>query len=683
MQSPLGNFLKPEGVAVIGVSTSPSKLGYGIARNLIDSGYPGAIHLVGRQTGELMRHRIHGSIAAVEDPVDLAVIAVPADAVPSEIEQCARRGIRSVIIVTAGFREIGPEGAALERRCVETARRAGVRLLGPNCIGTIDTNLPLDTTFLRPPLPPKGSIAFLSHSGAFCAAIVDWSRQQGFGFSQIVSLGNQADVSETDLLPIVASEPHTRVVVLYLEGLSDGVHFVDVARATSQRTPIVALKVGRSAAGQKAAASHTAALASPDVAFDAAFARAGVLRAESTEQMFDWARALELCPLPGGRRIAILTDAGGPGVIAADAIEHNGLQLAALLPETRTALGQRLPTAASLGNPVDMLASASPDDYEYCLSTLLQDDGVDAVLVVLPPPPMFTAEEVATRILPTIKSSIKPTVVALLGSQNTAAALDVFRSGGIACFPFPERGISALSALWTRAKWRKEVSTASPIARPFPVQAPKDSTVPSLLAAYGIRSPQSKIARSPEEARRVAVSMPAPLVLKISSTEIVHKSDVDGVLPGVMTPEAALRGYAQVVEAVHRHQPSAQIDGVLLQEEVHGGQEVIIGFVRDATFGPLIMFGAGGVEAEAKRDVAFDLVPLDSRRAHDLISRTWAGRRLAGYRSIETVDQSAASDALMRLSWLALEHPEIRELEINPLRVQKTGVLALDIRATT
>src|SRR5574341_244969 len=381
MPSSLLPFFSPRGIAILGASTSPEKLGYGVARNLVQSGYSGAIHFVSQKQGELFGRPLYTDLAQIPDPVDLAVLVVPNTAMPEAIQSCAKRGIHAAIIVSAGFREAGPEGAALEQQCLEIARANQIRLLGPNCIGTIDTHLPLDTTFLQPPMPNKGGIAFVSHSGAFCAAIVDWSRRQGFGFSQIVSLGNQADVNETDVLPLVADNEHTRVIVLYIESISDGRRFVDVAREVTQRKPIIALKVGRFEAGQKAAASHTGALAASDIAFDAAFEKAGILRADSAEQMFDWARALADCPLPRGNHFAILTDAGGPGVVAADALETNGLSLAKLSESTLKALTANLPPAASLFNPVDMLASASPVTYASCLKILLADENVDGVMV--------------------------------------------------------------------------------------------------------------------------------------------------------------------------------------------------------------------------------------------------------------------------------------------------------------
>ena len=384
-------FFAPRGVMVVGASKDPTKLGYALARNLIQSGYTGAISFINPKGGVLLGHNMITRIADVPDPVDLAVVLVPPPAVPGAMREVGERGIKAAIIATGGFRETGREGAALENEVVEICRHYGIRFIGPNCIGITNTHLPMDTTFLQPPLAPIGDAAFISHSGAICAAVIDWVRGQGFGFSQLISLGNQPDVNETDMLEPVADDPHTRVMTMYMEGVSNGTRFVETARKITRFKPIIALKVGRFEAGRRAAASHTGALAGQESAFDAAFRKAGVLRANTTEEMFQWARALAWCPLPKGRNMAILTNSGGPGVTASDALELNGLRLADLSEETHAALKPILSPAASLRNPVDMLASADPPLYAACLRILLADPGVDGVIVITPPPPSSSA----------------------------------------------------------------------------------------------------------------------------------------------------------------------------------------------------------------------------------------------------------------------------------------------------
>jgi acetyltransferase len=696
MDNSLLPFFRPRGVVVIGASTAPEKLGYGVARNLIQSGYTGAIHFVGQRTGALFGRPLHTNLSQVPDPVDLAILIVPSQTTPQTIAACGQRGIHAAIIMSSGFCEVGEEGAALERQCLEAARAYGVRLLGPNCIGTLDTHLPLDTTFLQPPMPAAGHIGFISHSGAFCAAIIDWARGRqnggGFGFSQIVSLGNQADVHETDILPMLAADEHTRVIVIYMEGIADGRRFVQIASETTQRKPVIALKVGRFEAGQRAAASHTGALAASDTAFEAAFDKAGVLRAETAEQMFDWARALENCPLPrtshrprsathpsaqGG--IAILTNAGGPGVIAADALERHGLTLAALGESTRAALSAELPPAASVRNPVDMLASASPAQYAACLNLLLADEAVDGVMVILPPPPMFKAEDVAEAMIPLIRASDKPVVVALMGSTLVETARSRFENSQVPTYPFPERAASALGALSRRAEFMERRGHGEP-QRPPPQSSILRGSINDLLLEYGIPTAAIRLARNADKAAVLAGELGFPVVMKVASPDILHKSDVGGVMLNLQNQDQVREGYARMLERMRVARPEAQIDGVHLQRQIPQGQEVIVGMVRDPQFGPLMMVGSGGVEVEGLKDVAFGLAPLNRAEAREMLRKTWMGRKLRGFRNIPPADEESVIDVLVQLSHLAMDNEQVEEIEVNPLRVLDRGAVAVDVR---
>ena len=671
-------FFSPKGVVVIGASTSPEKLGYGVARNLVESGYKGAIHFAAQKSGELFGRKIHTSLQDIPAPIDLAILVLPTSATPQAIADCAKRGIKAAVIVSAGFREVNAEGAELEQRCAAIAREHGMRLLGPNCIGTIDTHLPLDTTFLQPPMPEKGGIGFLSHSGAFAAAVIDWARGQNFGFSRIVSLGNQADINETDMLSMLAEDDDTKVIAMYMESISDGRRFVRAASKVTRHKPVVALKVGRFEAGQKAATSHTGALAASDTAFHAAFEKAGVLRAETSEQMFDWARALENCPLPKGDRIGILTNAGGPGVIAADSLEHHGLMLTQLSESTRTALSAMLPSAASIHNPVDMLASASPEQYAACLNLLLQDPNVDGVMVILPPPPMFKTEDVARKLVEVIGEFDKPVVVVLMGSMLVKEASNEFRDARVPTYPFPERAASALAVLVKRAQFLADVRPQTII--PEQVDHPPAVTVDDLMQAYGIPTAPIRLARNADEAIVIANELGFPVVMKIASPNILHKSDVGGVLLNIKDATAVQSGYTKMMKRINALIPTVQVDGVHLQRQIPDGQEVIVGMVRDPQFGPLMMFGAGGVEVEGLKDVTFALGTLNPAEAESMMRRTWAGRKLRGFRSIPAVDESAVRDILIKLSYLAAEHEEITEIEINPLRVLAKGAVAVDVR---
>jgi len=693
----IDDLLAPRGVVVIGASRHPTKLGYGVARNLIVSGYQGALHFVNPHGGNLFDRPIHLDIASVPDPVDLAVIIIPAKAVPQALEDCGVRGIRAAIVGSGGFREVGPQGAALEDECLRIARKHGIRVVGPNCIGYLDTHMPIDTTFLPLPGPTPGDVAFLSHSGAICEAVIDWARGQGFGLSRLVSLGNQMDLTESDLLPAIAEDPNTRVVAMYLEGVRDGQTFIQRARQVTPKKPVVAIKVGRSLLGRQAVASHTGAMAGEDVAYEAAFRRAGVIRAETSEEMFDWARALAWCPLPKGRRMAVLTNAGGPGAIAVDAMDANKLQSAQLSKESTARLAEFLPAAASLRNPVDMLASAGPMEYAQCLDVLLEDDGVDGVMIILAPPPMSTAAEVAGAIVPRIRFTSKPVVVALMGEELIVHAAQLFRQSRVPDYRFPERAASALRVLADRTEQlvqpdeepfvlkglrKKDAQKALKHAEVGEGGFVESSAAAHVVAAYGIEVVSEELAHSPEEAAEAAAKLGFPVALKVVSPDIPHKSDVGGVLLDLKDAHAVESAFRTVTEKPRESHPQARILGALVQPMVAAGQEIIVGMARDDQFGPLMMFGLGGVEVEGLGDVAFSLAPLGRRGAERMLKETWAGRRLEGYRDLPPADREAVLQALLRLSQLVLDYPQILEVEINPLRVlpEGKGAVALDVR---
>ena len=692
-------FFSPQGVAIIGASLDPTKLGYGLSRNLVQSGYRGAIHFINLKGGNLMGHPVYRHISETPDPVDLAVVLIPAQAIPAAIEDCAQRGIKALIIASGGFRETGSQGAALEDKCLDIARAYGVRLLGPNCIGLIDTHLPIDTTFLSPPGPTPGDVAFISHSGAICAAVIDWARGQGFGLSRMVSLGNQSDVTETDLLAPVAEDPYTRVITLYLEGVSDGRRFLEQAQAVTRQKPVVALKVGRYMSSQQAVASHTGALAGLESAYNAAFRRAGVIRAETTEELFDWARALAWCPLPKGRSVGVLTNAGGPGVTAIDALEAQGLNIANLSSGTEAALRDLLDPAASLKNPVDMLAAATPQQYAGCLQVLLDDAHVDSVMVILPPPPMHTAGGIAKAIIPVIYTADKPVIVALMGERLIQEAVEHFRAARIPEYRFPERAAEALAVLTQRAEYLtssseiqdrslqpfndlNSVAVGSIISKYDSGGFISQEDAFDLMNAYGIPTVQPQLAQTAHQAADLAQEMGFPVAIKIASPQITHKSDVGGVLLHLQNPQEVENGFAKVIENSQAALPDADILGVLVQRMIPAGQDVIIGAIQDAQFGALVMFGSGGIEVEGLKDVQFELAPLSIKEAKQMLADTWAGKKLHGFRNIPPADQGAVIDVLLRLAQLACDYPQLAEIEINPLSVleQGKGAFAVDVR---
>jgi acetyl coenzyme A synthetase (ADP forming)-like protein len=696
LSSSLAPFFSPRGIALIGASADPYKLGYGLARNLVQCNFQGAIHFVNPKGGSLLGRPVHLSVLELPDPVDMAIVLIPAAGVADVLKDCATRGIHAVIVASGGFRETGIQGAEMESNLMEIAKHYGIRILGPNCIGLLDTHLPLDATFLPPPGPPPGDVAFISHSGAICAAVIDWARGQGFGLSRLVSLGNQADVNETDVLAPVAEDHFTRVLTLYLEGVSDGPRFVKEARKITRHKPIVALKVGRYPSGQRAAASHTGALAGQETAFNAAFRRAGVIRADTSEELFDWARALAWCPLPKGRAIAILTSAGGPGVTAADALEMNGMSLAILSPDTRAKLAQLLPAAASLNNPVDMLASASPEQFAACLQVLLLDPGVNGVLVVTPPPPMHTAGAVAKAMIPVIHNSEKPVTIALMGERLIQEAVEHFRAARVPEYRFPERAASALAVLAQRAEYllqernlqSEELSVDKGSVEKLLQSLGQTSgflnanQISLILQAYHLPDVPLRLATTPDEASKFAQELGFPIVLKIASPDIIHKSDIGGVMLNLVDSEAVSIAYAKIISNTRAAYPNALITGVYVQRMLPPGQEIILGAIQDAQFGPMVMFGSGGVEVEGLKDVAFALAPVTDQDADWMLGNTWAGRRLLGFRNLPPADKQAVLDTIKRLGQLAADFPQLTEIEINPLRVfpSSQGVAALDVR---
>ena len=689
----LSPFFHPQGIAIVGASSHPEKLGYGVARNLLKSGYGGAVHLVNPKGGKIFEREMVKSIADIPDPVDLAVLVIPPKYAPATMHACGERGIKATILVSGGFRETGEEGAELENETLEVAREYGIRMIGPNCIGLIDTHLPLDTTFLPLDMPMAGQIAFISHSGAICDALIDWSKGQGFGFSHIISIGNQADVNETDLLPLVAEDEHTKVITLYLENVNDGERFIQNTREIVAEKPIIVLKTGRSQSGQRAAASHTGALAGADTAYTAAFEKAGVFRANTTEEIFDWARALAWSPLPQGGRVGVLSNAGGLCVVTADSLDHEELELADFAPETTRALKDFLVPAASTQNPIDMLAGATAKDYAKALRLLLADPNTDSVLVLVPPPPMYPTEEVADEIIPVIQQTKKPVLVVLVGSEHIEEASHRLQKAKIPEYRFPERATSALARLTERAEFLRGIETRVPTStspdltdiRAALADSPSGSWLAPelterLMSIYAIPTSPIKLAPSAEGASKIAEELGFPIAMKIASPDIPHKSDVDGILLNLASADEAVEGYEMLMKRVSSKNPRAKLEGVHLQKMIPAGQEVIVGAVRDPQFGALMMFGSGGVEVEGLKDVAFAIAPLSAKEAETMITKTWAGKKLDGYRNLPAADKTALVDAFCKLSQLAHDLPEIAEIEINPLTVLKEGVVAVDVR---
>jgi len=678
-------FFKPVGVAIIGASRDPNKLGYGVVRNLTEYRYQGGIYPVNPVASDILEHTCFPTVADVPDPVDLAVVVLPAPLVADVLGECGRRGIKHAIVVSGGFGETGQEGQARETVLAQVAEEHGIRIMGPNCIGTIDTHTPVNTTFVIG-MPQVGDIGFLSQSGAMCAAVIDWARGAGVGLSRIVSLGNQVDVNETEILGTMATDPQTRVITAYIEGVADGRTFMRTAEEAARRKPVVVLKGGQGASGAKAVASHTGALAGSAEAYAAAFRQSGVLCASNVEELFDWARALAWQPLPEGKRVAVLTNAGGSAILAVDAIEAVGLELAPLTEETRAYLRPRLLGPASVANPVDMLAGSGPGTYAVCLDALLSDPTVDSVLVIAVPNDWFLPASLAEVICEVAAVHHKPVLASIMGLASVDQALAILHRRRVPNFAFPERAPSALAAMYARRQWLE-----TPPEPPFEPRGVDRSAAKAalarddlagLVAAYGVTLPPTRLAPNADESVRLADEIGYPVVLKLVSPDITHKSDVGGVELNLVDRKAVRAAFDRIVTSAHAAFPDAVIEGVLVQKMFSGGQEIIVGVRRDPQFGPLALVGQGGIDVELLRDVALGVAPLSRSQAERMLDSTRAGVRLKGWRGSPPADRAAVLDAMLRLSQAACDFPQIAELEINPLYVlpEGQGAFAVDVR---
>lgn len=681
----LDPFFKPRGVTVIGASRNPHKLGYGVVRNLKEFRYSGPIYPVNKTASEILGEPCYGSVSEVPDPVDLAIIIVPAPVVPEMLRECGQRGIRHAVVISGGFSETGEEGKKLEEELKQIAEDQDMQVIGPNCIGTIDTHTPVNTTFVTG-MPEAGEIGFCSQSGAMVASVIDWARGAGVGFSRIASLGNQIDVNETQMIESLAQDPQTKVITAYIEGVSDGQAFLKVAKEAALKKPVVALKGGRGESGAKAVASHTGALAGSAEAYQAAFERSGVLQAHTMEEMFDWARALAWQPLPRGKRVGVLTNAGGPAILAVDALEKAGLELASLTDGTKSYLCSRLPKAASINNPVDILAGSGPGTYAVALDALLTDETVDAVVVIQAPQDWFLPASLAEVVGEVAGVHDKPVIASIMGKASVEEALNILHKRKVPNVSFPERVASVLSAMVQRKEWLempKQMAPALEIDEGTARKAIKGSNWEDLLSVCDISLPPQQEAQTPDQAVEIAKGIGFPVVLKLSAESVSHKTDVGGI-------QLDLRDERQVRVAWDALKASAKeagvvMEGALVQKMLTGGQEVILGIKRDAQFGSMVLFGTGGTDVELLKDVATGIAPLNRMQAEQLIDATRAGKKLKGWRNQRPADRETVVIYLMQMAQLAEKFPELQELEINPLYVMPDGegAFAVDVRGAT
>lgn len=688
----LAPFLAPASVAVIGASRDPYKVGGSVVANLRSAGFRGRIIPVNSRADSVQGLPAFRALLDVDGSVDLAVIAVPAADVLPALKQCAAKKVGGAVVISAGFRETGGEGLRREAELRAWLRDQPIRVLGPNCLGWIRPTRRLNVTF-APGMPEPGGIAFITHSGALAVAILDWARDRRLGFSLFASLGNQADVNESDLLDAVAADPETRVIACYLEGVADGPRFLAALRRAAAVKPAVLLKAGRSAEGARAVSSHTGALAGSDRAFDAAVRQAGALRVDTVEELFDVARGLATQPLPSGRRLIVVTNGGGLGIVATDAARAAGLTIAPIDDAIQGRLAEGLPAAAGLGNPVDLVGDADARRYGHALHTL-GPDTADAVLVLLTPQAATDAASVARTIVGATRGWPIPVAAAFVGGARVAPGVRVLEEAGIPCYAFPETAVKMLAGM-TRLAERRAVVTAlaGPALDPTrgrawlaglgaaPGRQLGMRELAPLLAAYDIPRIAARVAESADAAAAAAERIGFPVALKIVSPDIVHKTEVGGVAlmlrdhRGVRDAAAAMLGRAA------RERPEALIQGFLVEAMAPAGKELLLGGVRDAQFGPLVMVGLGGIYVEVFADTAARLAPASPAEARVMLDELRMAPLLRGTRGEPPVDRDALAAIVGRFSQLLVDLPELAEIEINPLTVGASGAVAVDARA--
>ncbi len=688
-------ILRPQSIAVIGASRRPGTIGYQIVDNLIRHGYEGVIYPVNPKARAIHSVPAYDSVQSIPGPVDLAMVVVPKQFVLDVVDDCGAKGIKGLVVISAGFREVGGKGAQLETELMEKVRQYGMRLVGPNCMGVLSTRpeLSMNATF-APTMPPPGPVSLMSQSGAMGVTILDYAAEYGIGIADFVSVGNKPDVSGNDLVQFWAEDDRTSVILMYLENFGNPQRFTQLARTITKKKPIIVVKAGRTGVGARAATSHTGALAGADVAVDALLGQAGVIRVDTVEDLFDLAMAFDELPVPAGNRVAIITNAGGPGIIIADACESRGLEVVPLSEKTQAALREVLAEEASVRNPVDMIASATPDSYRLVLDRVLEDEGIDAAIAAFVPPLGVRQEDVAQAIVDAKEGHDKPVLAVLMGRQGLPQGRAQLHEAGVPGYIFPESAAKALAAMYRYRQWLErpegtfhefdvDRGAVEEIVRAARESGETHLAGPDALAvfrAYGIPVLESRIVSSAEAAVAAAEELGYPVVMKIESPDVVHKTDVGGVVVDLRDAEEVRVEYDAMVNRVRTAVPDADIRGVLLQPFVRGGRETIVGGTTDPTFGPLLMFGLGGVYVEALQDVVFRVHPLTDLDAEQMVKSIRGYRVLQGFRGEPPSDEAAIADVIQRVSQLMGDNPAIDELDINPFLVQEHGGVALDAR---
>jgi len=679
-------LFEPRSIAVVGAAREKEKLGNIILRNLINAGFEGPLYPVNPKADEIMGMKCFPSIGKIPDPVDLAVVVVPNFIVPSVIEEAGEKGVKASIVITAGFKEVGREGAELEKRIGELANRYGMRILGPNCLGLINTHHDMNATFTRN-YPLRGRIAITSQSGAICTSILDWAKHSRMGFSKFVSVGNKVDIDEADLLDYLGKDDQTQVIGMYVEGINRGTEFLRQANETTKSKPILALKSGRTSSGAKAASSHTGALSGSDAVYEAALQQTGVVRARTIDEFYDLLQVFGGMPLPEGDGVAIVTNAGGLGVMAADATSDFGLRLASFEGETIQKLKSYLPAEANFYNPVDVLGDAPAARYEFAINAVMEDPNVSMVVVVLAPTDTVDIMAVAGIVSGFSGHTDCPLVSTFVGGEDCEEGIEALRNAGIPSYESPDRALKALSAMVEYKSMRDTKGDLEPIV----VEGDKhkvgeileivknenrltlrEDEGKAILQAYDVPVPKEGLAPTADRAVELADEIGYPVVMKIASPDIFHKTDVGGVAVGVESAEEVRMQFDVLTRRSKEHIPRARIDGVSIQQML-SGREVIVGMVRDDQFGPVLTFGLGGIFVEIMKDVSQRIAPLTMTDVNNMITSIKAFPILSGARGRKPADITALKDIIFKVAQISLDFPEISEFEINPVIVADDG----------
>ncbi len=690
----IDSLINPKSIAVVGASNRPGSVGSAVFKNLLQGEYKGVLYPVHPAARSIHSVKAWKQISDIPDDVDMAVIIVPTEKVEAVVKEAAQKKISGCIIITAGFKEIGGRGAEIEKNIQALANGSGIRIVGPNCLGVINTDpeLSMNASFARI-MPRPGNIAFISQSGALCTSVLDFAAGRNIGFSKVISFGNKVDVNEIDLLRYLKNDPQTDVILMYLEDISDSRRFMKISREIISETgkPILAVKSGRSAEGAKAATSHTGALAGSDAAYDAIFKQSGIQRVEGVNELFHYAQAFSWQPIPKGNRIAIVTNAGGPGIMATDAAIRHGLKLAEFSEATLETLKRDLPPMASIHNPVDVVGDALPERYESAISDILGDDGVDGAIVILTPQAMSNILETA-QIVPRVAKGIdKPVLTSFMGLSDVTVGTQYLESHGIPNYTFPEAAARSMAAMVRFGESLKSEGNGKSKIRKLPADEEKagaiiaekldgndqyympENEMSEILACYGLPLLKSGVAKDVSGIAPMIDQIGLPVAMKIMSRDIVHKSDAGGVRIKIKTLDQAKQAFVEIMENAKKYNPDARIDGVLVEQMAKDGVEVILGATRDPVFGPMCMFGLGGVFVESLKDVTFRLAPMWELSAEKMIQSIKSYKVLKGVRGNPPSDIDAIKDCIMRLSQMVSAHPEISELDINPLIVYPEG----------